>query len=109
MSSQAAAVAPGASAEKTSKSPPIKTRTEKQERLVHLLRESLSRKISEKLAREKAAKEKEKNEEGEGEAGGSVSPTSTLSSGGDREGVYTLYADSLDSGDESSECHMIVM
>lgn len=110
MSNQASTAA--SSVERTSKSPPIKTRTEKHEKLVHLLSESLSKKISEKLSareKERAAKEKEKEEQGEGEGGGSDSPTSTLSSGGEREGVYTLYADSLDSGDESGKHHMIFM
>ena len=113
MSNQA--VAASTTADKTSKSPPIKTRTEKHERLVHLLHEAMSRKISEKLAareKERVAKEEKKEERkeegGEGDRAASESPTSTLSSSGEREGVYTLYADSLDSGDESGEHHMIV-
>ena len=113
MSNQTAAAT--TTAEKTSRSPPIKTRTEKHEKLVHLLHEAMSRKISEKLAakeRERVAKEVEKKEEkkeegGEGDGAASDSPTSTLSSSGEREGVYTLYADSLDSGDESGEHHVI--
>ena len=112
MSNQAV-TATASTAERASKSPPIKTRSEKHERLVHLLRESLSRKISEKLAaneRERAAaKTEEGKEEGGGEGGeGAESPVSSVSSSGEREGGYTLYADSLDSGDESCECHMIV-
>ena len=103
MASQAAAAS---STDKSSKSPPIKTRSEKHERLVHLLRESLSKKISERFGgkeRENAAREEE------GEGGESVSPTSTISSSGEREGVYTLYTDSLDSGDESGKSHVTVM
>ena len=101
MANQAGATS--SSTHEKSKSPPIKTRTERHENLVRMLRESLSRKISEKLM----AQEREK---GVGEEGGSESPTSTLSSSGEREGGYNmLYGDSLDSGDESGELHMTVM
>lgn len=97
-------------AEKSIKSPPIKTRTEKQERLVRLLRESLSRKISEKSEKLKdREKEVEEEEEEEGnEIRGSESPASTLSSSGERERGYSLFVDPLDSADESGEYHMII-
>ena len=109
MTNQPGATGATAAAEK-SKSPPIKTRTERQETLVRMLRESLSRKISEKLM---AAREREKGkEEGKEEGGqgicGSDSPPSTVSSSGEIEGGYTLHVDSLDSGDESGEHHMTV-
>ena len=104
----AASQSSSSNAEKTSRSPPIKTRTEKQEKIYILLQESLSKKISEKVAeklRSEKEKEKEKNGDREGEEGkeGSLSPTSTLSSSGEVEGVYNLYSPSLDSGDESGE------
>ena len=113
MANQSGATGTPAAAEKP-RSPPIKTRTERQETLVRMLRESLSRKISEKLVvreREKAAKEKEKEkEEGREEGGGgSDSAPSTVSSSGERDGGYTLHIDSLDSGDESGELHVMVM
>ena len=87
-----------AAAEKGSRSPPIKTRTEKQEKIFRLLQESLSKRIPE---REKEKKEKEKEGDKEGE--GSLSPSSTVSSSGEVEGVYTLYTSSLSSGGESGE------
>ena len=104
MANQAGATS--SSTHEKSKSPPIKTRTERHENLVRMLRESLSRKISEKLM----AQEREQLVKGVGEEVGSESPTSTLSSSGEREGGYNmLYGDSLDSGDESGELHMTVM
>ena len=118
MAAQTAAVN---TADKTSvKSPgPIKTRTEKQEKIFRLLQESLSRKISERFSGEKVEKEASGKEKvagggggggggGRGEGGGggregSVSPSSTVSSSEEVEGIYTIYTNSLSSGDESGE------
>ena len=58
MTSQPGATGTSTGAER-SKSPPIKTRTERQETLVRMLRESLSRKISEKLVAAGVEREKE--------------------------------------------------
>lgn len=113
MSNQSGAAATATVVEKP-RSPPIKTRTERQETLVRMLRESLSRKISEKLGatreKEKAGKEREEGKEEGGEGGGgSESPLSTVSSSGEREGGYTIHIDSSEeSGDESGELHVTV-
>lgn len=96
----------GAAATKDTSSVPIKTRTEKQERLAKLLQLSLSEKISEKIAAVGAEGEGER-EEGSDR---SPSPSSTVSSSGEVEGVYTLYTDEgSQSSDESGESHVIVM
>ena len=91
-------------ATKDASSAPIKTRTEKQDRIARMLQISLSEKISEKLAAVLGGG-------GEGEEGSerSPSPCSTVSSSGEVEGVYTLYTDeaSQSSDDESGECHVI--
>ena len=89
---------------------PIKTRTEKQERIVRMLQMSLSEKISEKLAAMSGGggDEGKKGEEGNER---SPSPTSTVSSSGEVEGAYSLYTDDDDgsqSGDDG-ESHVIVM
>ena len=108
MNRQAAAAAAPSTTDNTTKSQPVKTRNEKQEKLSRLLQESLSRKIKLFSAAEKVVgKEEEEGGEG-GEGAGSVSPTSTVSSSGERAGRYFMYDDGRESGDLSGDCHMIM-
>ena len=107
MSNQSSSGAAASMADKPSKSPPVRPHAEKQERPARLLQELPSR-ASEKSSEKLATKEREREGGGVGEGGRSESPTSTLSSGGEREGGYSLLVDPLDSADESGECHMTV-
>lgn len=104
MAGQTAAVS---TTENTAKSQPVKTRNEKQEKLARLLQESLSRKIKLFTGAEKVVGREEEGGEG-GEGAGSVSPASTLSSSGEREGRYTMYDESQGSGDMSGDYHMTI-
>ena len=81
---------------------PIKTRTEKDDRIVKMLQMSLSEKISEKLSAVAAMKDKEEGSE-------PPSPCSTVSSSGEVEGVYTLYTDegTQSSDDDSGGGHVM--
>ena len=83
-------------------STPIKTRTEKQDRFVRILQRSLSEKISEKFA---AIPLDLRDDDGENIY--SPSPSSTVSSSGEVEGIYTLHSDegttSSDNDNDSGE------
>ena len=72
---------------------PIKTRTEQQEKFVRTLQASLSEKISEKVPVLDIATALEHSEDLFDVSTPSVS--STVSSSGDVEGVYTLYSDEM--------------
>ena len=76
---------------------PIKTRTEREDRIARLLQMSLSEKISEKFTALSGG-------EGDGEEGRTPSPVSTVSSSGEVEGVYTLYTpDRSQSSDDDDD------
>ncbi len=93
------------SASQRESSAPIKTRTEKEDRMAKLIELSWSEKISEKIAA--GGKEGENEEEGSERT---PSPVSTISSSGEVEGAYTLYtSDGSQTSDVSGECHVIYM
>ena len=103
-STPASSQAPAASS-KDASTIPVKTRTEKDDRIVRMLQLSLSEKISEKLSAVAASKDKDEGSER------SPSPCSTVSSSGEVEGVYTLYTDegTQSSDDDSGEGYVRVI
>ena len=80
---------------------PIKTRTEQQEKIVRTLQVSLSEKISEKVSVLDVAPSAEQSEDLFDVSTPSVS--STVSSSGEAEGVYTLYSDEMTQSSEDEE------
>ena len=81
---------------------PIKTRTEQQEKFVRTLQASLSEKISEKVPTlDTASSGGEQPEDLFFVSTPSVS--STVSSSGDVEGVYTLYSDEMTQSSEDED------
>ena len=82
-------------------STPIKTRTEQQEKFVRTLQASLSEKISEKVPVLDMPASLEHSEDLFDVSTPSVS--STVSSSGDVEGVYTLYSDEMTQSSEDEE------
>ena len=80
---------------------PIKTRTEQQEKFVRTLQASLSEKISEKVPVLDVPASVEQSEDLFDVSTPSVS--STVSSSGDVEGVYTLYSDEMTQSSDGEE------
>ena len=88
---------------KDTSSTPIKTRTEQQEKFVRTLQASLSEKISEKVSTLDAAAAPGGDQPEDLFCGSTPSVSSTVSSSGDVEGVYTLYSDELTQSSEDED------
>lgn len=96
-----ASVAPSQPKSRDTASTPIKTRTEQQEKFVRTLQASLSEKISEKVSVLDVPPTSEPSEDLFDVSTPSIS--STVSSSGAVEGVYTLYSDEMTQSSEDEE------
>ena len=96
-----ATAAPSQPKSKDTATTPIKTRTEQQDKFVRALQASLSEKISEKVPVQDIPASAENSEDLFDVSTPSVS--STVSSSGDVEGVYTLFSDEMTQSSEDED------